>query len=119
MLPNGTRAPFTPMVGAGELLFLSGQLGLDEEGKLVSGDVAAETRRCFERIRALLATAGCGVEHIVKTTIFLAAAEDFAIFNAAYAAEFKGPPPARSTVLAGLLIPGARVEIEVIAYRPR
>lgn len=118
VLASGLRIPLTPAVRAGDLVFLSGQLGLDAAGVLMPGGVAAETRQCFVRIRALLAEIGCGLDAVVKSTVFLARAEDFPAFNAAYAAEFPGKPPARSTVLCGLLVPGASVEIEVIAYAP-
>lgn len=118
VLANGMRVPLTPAVRVGNLLFLSGQLGLDAQGAVVPGGVTAQTRQCFERIRSVLALAGCGLDSVVKSTVFLTRAEDFAAFNVAYAAEFPGHPPARSTVLSGLLIADACVEIEVIACIP-
>jgi 2-iminobutanoate/2-iminopropanoate deaminase len=100
------------------LLFLSGQLAFDEQMKLVAGPVAAQTRRCLENIGAILAKEGASKDDVLKVTVWLTAAADFAEFNAAYAAFFAGHKPARSTVVAALVVRGALVEIEVIARAP-
>lgn len=103
-------------VNAGEILYCSGQIGLDPAtGELVSGGVEIEARRAMENIRGVLAAAGLSFEHVVKTTIFLADINDFSKVNAVYGAYFKAEPPARSTVAVAALPKLARVEIEAIA----
>lgn len=105
-----------PYVDAGPLVFLSGQIAFDEHGD-VSGDVAVQTQRCLERMECVLRDAGLTSSHVVKCTIWLRHQADFAAFNAAYAAYFGAHAPARSTVISGLAIPAALVEIEAIASR--
>jgi len=108
--------PLSPAIRAGDLLFVSGQLGLDAGGKLVAGDIAAQTHQCVARIRALLAEAGAGLDRIVKINVWLTDKADFAGFNDVYRGYFPLRPPARSTVVSDLLIPGAKVEIDAIAW---
>ena len=115
-LPNGAVIPLSPAVRAGDLLFLSGQLGLGDDGKLVGEDIASQTRQTIARLEAVLAQAGGRRDQIVKVNVWLTDGADFAAFNQVYAELFPDRPPARSTVVSGLLIPGARVEIDAIAY---
>jgi 2-iminobutanoate/2-iminopropanoate deaminase len=105
-----------PYIDAGPLVFLSGQIAFDERGD-VSGDVATQTQRCLERMERVLRNAGLSSSQVVKCTIWLRHEADFAAFNAAYAAYFGAHTPARSTVISGLAIPAALVEIEAIASR--
>lgn len=116
VLANGTTVPLTPAVRAGDLVFVSGQLGLDDKGALVGEDVVSQTRQAFERIRAILAEAGLGLDAIVKMSVWITDKADFAAFNNTYREYFPNHPPARSTVVSDLLIPGAKVEIEATAY---
>lgn len=103
----------------GEMLFLSGQIGLDPKTQaLVPGGIEAETRRVIANLRAVLAAEHLGPEHVVKTTIFLADLADFTTVNAIYGETFNHAPPARATVQVAALPKGARVEIEAIAIRP-
>ena len=91
--------PYSPAVRAGQLLFISGQVPIDPAtGNLIEGDIAAQTRRVFENIGALLKAAGLTYAHIVRTTVFLADMNDFAAMNQTYATYFAEPYPARSTV---------------------
>jgi 2-iminobutanoate/2-iminopropanoate deaminase len=106
-----------PIVDAGEFLFLSGQIAFDASGK-VGGDVARQTTICLERLEAALREAGLDRTSIVKCNIWLTRAEDFERFNDAYAAFFATSKPARSTVISGLAIAEAKVEIDAIARRP-
>lgn len=115
-LASGETVPLSAAIRAGDFIFVSGQLGLDEHGGLAAADVAGQLRQCIVRIRAILAQAGADLDAVVKATAWLADAADFAAFNAAYRELFPGRPPARSTVVSALLIPGARVELEVVAY---
>ncbi len=114
-LPDGTPLPLSKAVRAGDFVFLSGQLGLDESGRLADG-IEAQTRHCLRNIVAVLGEAGLGIEHVVKATVWLTDVRDFAAFNRVYAETFGSAPPARSTVVSGLALPGAMVEIEVVAW---
>jgi len=108
--------PYSQAIRAGSLLFCSGQIPLDlATGALVEGDIAAQTRQVFANITAILEAAGTSLDHVVKTTVFLADMNDFAAMNEVYATFFRSPAPARSTVAAAGLPRSARVEIEVIA----
>lgn len=116
-LADGTPLPLSKAIRAGDFVFLSGQLGLDEQGRLADG-IEAQTQHCLRNIRALLALAEVGMEAVVKATVWLTDVADFAVFNRVYGATFADAPPVRSTVVSGLVLPGAKVEIEVIAYAP-
>ena len=108
--------PFSHMVDAGAFIYLSGQVAQDPEtGKLVEGDVAAQTTRIFVNIQVALKTVGRDLGHVVKTTVFLTDMADFAEMNAVYASHFDAPYPARTTVAVKALPLGARVEIECVA----
>lgn len=107
---------FSPYRLAGEWVFVSGQLPFDSDGRLVAGDVRAQTAQCLSNIRAILEPLGLTLSDVVKTTVWLQHASDFGDFNAAYAEMFSATPPARSTVRADLML-DARVEIEAIAFR--
>lgn len=102
---------------AGTLVFLSGQLPFHPTEGLVEGDIAAQTARVLLNIEAVLRPAGLTPLDVVKTTVWLRDREDFAGFDRAYAAFFGDHRPARSTVVARLVVPEARVEIEAIAKR--
>ena len=107
-------------LAAGELVFCSGQIGIDPAtGALVEGGVEAEAERALRNLAAVLDAAGLGLADVAKATIFLADIADFAAVNAVYARFMPDPPPARTTVAVAGLPRGARVEIEAIAVRPR
>src|SRR4029079_6995432 len=92
------------------------QIPLDPKtGEIVSQDIAEQTRRTLENITAILKAEGLTLDHVVKTTVFLADFQDFQRMNEVYATYFKNQPPARSTVGVSTLPRNARVEIEVIA----
>ena len=114
-LADGTPLPLSKGVRAGDFAFLSGQLGLDEHGKLADG-IEAQTEHCLRNIRGILREADLDLSHVIKATVWLTDVADFAAFNRVYAAAFSAAPPVRSTVVSGLVLPGARVEIEVVAY---
>lgn len=116
ILANGTTVPLTPAVRAGDFVFVSGQLGLDDKGALVGEDIAAQTRQAIERIRAILGQAELGLDAIVKISVWITDKADFPAFNNVYREYFPNNPPARSTVVSDLLIPGAKVEIDATAY---
>ena len=114
--PSAIGAYSQAIVG-GDLVFCSGQVGLDPAtGELVEG-VEAQAERALRNLAAVLDAAGVGFADVVKTTIFLADVADFAAVNGIYASFMPDPPPARSTIGVGGLPRGARVEIEAIARR--
>jgi 2-iminobutanoate/2-iminopropanoate deaminase len=116
--PDAPKAigPYSQAVRAGQLLFLSGQVPLDPAtGEIVSGDIAAQTRRVFENLAAVLKAGGRSFSDVVRTTVFLADMSDFAEVNKVYGSYFSEPYPARATVQVARLPKDARVEIDVIA----
>lgn len=110
-------APYTPAVRVGNLLFISGQLGLDPETKQPHAEFSAQVEGALAGIRGLVEAAGGSLSSVVKTTIFLSAdMSRFAELNAIYGAHFsEGVKPARSTFAVAALPLGALVEIEAIA----
>jgi 2-iminobutanoate/2-iminopropanoate deaminase len=109
--------PFSEMVEAGPLVFLSGQIGSGTDGKLVAGGIKAETRQTLANIAAVLQRHGLSMERIVKVTVMLADMAEWSAMNEEYVAAFGKHLPARSAFGASGLAMGARVEIECIALR--
>jgi 2-iminobutanoate/2-iminopropanoate deaminase len=109
--------PYSPAIGSGELLFLSGQIALDADGGTVGETAAEQVRQALENMRSLLAAAGLDMDAVLKTTIFLTDMADFGAVNDVYAGFFTPPFPARSTVAVTALPKGLRVEIEAVAQR--
>jgi 2-iminobutanoate/2-iminopropanoate deaminase len=109
--------PYSPVVVAGELVFTAGQVAMDRSGTVVEGGVAEQTEQVLRNVAACLDAAGCTMDDVVKTTVFLTDLADFPAFNEVYARHLSTPYPARSTVQAGLA-PGLLVEIEAVARRP-
>ncbi len=108
--------PYSVAIRTGNLVFTSGQIGLDPATQaLVPGGVQAETRQVLTNLEHVLAGAGSGLERVVKTIVFLKDMADFPAMNTVYAEFFPENPPARSTVAVAGLPKGATVEIEVVA----
>ena len=108
--------PYSQAIIVGNLVFTAGQTPLDPATmKLVEGDVAAQTARALDNIRAVLEAAGTSLDNVVKTTVFLKDMNDFPAMNEVYARYFGDHRPARSTVEVARLPMDARVEIEAIA----
>ena len=110
--------PYSQAVRVGDMVFASGQVGLDPStGQIVNGVIIEQTKRVFENIKAVLAAAGADLSEVVKTTVFLKNMSDFAAMNEIYAT-YLAPsgvvPPARSTVAVAGLPKDALVEVEVI-----
>lgn len=109
--------PYSQAVVAGEMVYLSGQGGINPEtGKLVEGGVVAEAKQIMNNIGAVLEAAGTSFENVVKTTVFLADMGDFAAFNEVYA-EYFTTKPARSCVAVKTLPAGFAAEVEVVAVK--
>jgi 2-iminobutanoate/2-iminopropanoate deaminase len=108
--------PYSQGVQAAGLVFTAGQLGLVPGSKEFAGhDIESQTRQALENVKAVLEAGNSCLEHVVKTTVFLADMGEFARMNAVYAEFFPEHPPARSAVQAAALPLGGRVEIEAIA----
>lgn len=107
--------PYSQAIRAGNLVFASGQLGLDPQtGKLQDG-VEAQARQVLANVKAVLEAAGTSVENVVKSTLFLVNMADFAKVNVIYGEVFQHEPPARSTIQVAALPLGGLVELEVVA----
>ncbi len=108
--------PYSQAIKAGGMVFCSGQIALDPaSGTIVAADVAQQTDRVLRNLAAVLASAGSGLDRVVKTTVFLKNMGDFAAMNEVYGRYFKTEPPARSTVEAARLPKDVLVEIDAIA----
>jgi 2-iminobutanoate/2-iminopropanoate deaminase len=108
--------PFSSAVRVGDMLYLSGQIGVPPGGSaVVPGGIEPETRQTMENINAVLAYAGSSLDRVVKCTVFLRDITDYAAMNAVYASYFPKDPPARSAMAASGLVRGAAVEIECLA----
>ena len=110
--------PYSQALLVNDILFASGQLGLDPAtGNFAEGGVKEQTAQAFKNIKAILAEAGLTIDNVVKTTVFLADMADFAAMNEVYASQFTGSFPARSAVAVKTLPKNGLVEIEIIAVR--
>jgi 2-iminobutanoate/2-iminopropanoate deaminase len=107
--------PYSQVIKAGGFLFLAGQIPLTSENVMNEGDIAAQAHQVMKNLQAVLEKAGATLNHVVKTTIFLADLNDFEAVNQVYAQYFTEPYPARSTIQAARLPKGARLEIDAIA----
>jgi reactive intermediate/imine deaminase len=109
-------APLSPAIRDGDVIYVSGHIGLDPAtGKLVPGDVAAQARQAFDNMAVVLQAAGKSMDSVLKVNVYLADMNDFAAMNAVYAERFTAPYPARTTVGVAALPLGAKVEFEAIA----
>ena len=110
--------PYNQAIQVGNMLFASGQLGLDPAtGNFPEGGVKEQTIQSFKNVHAILEEAGFSINDVVKTTVFLADMADFAAMNEIYASQFEGDFPARSAVAVKTLPKNALVEVEVIAVK--
>ncbi|EKN11763.1 MULTISPECIES: RidA family protein [Parabacteroides] len=110
--------PYSQAIQVGNMLFASGQLGIDPAtGNFVEGAVKEQTAQAFKNVKAILTEAGLDISDVVKTTVFLADMGDFGAMNEVYASQFEGAFPARSAVAVKTLPKNGLVEIEVIAVK--
>lgn len=115
--PDGSPIPLSAAMEAGNLVFVSGQLAI-RDGRIEGENTTEQTNLVLDSIEGILAVAGLGLEHVVRTGVWLKNADDYAAFNAVYARRFPPPFPARAVVICDLAFPQALVEIEAIAMRP-
>lgn len=110
--------PYSPVVGHGDLLFVSGQGPVDPaSGEIVRGTLQEEARRTLDNVRAILEDVGSSMQEALKVTVYLRDMDGFPAFNEVYAAYFPEDPPARTCIQAGRLPMDIQVEIDVIACR--
>lgn len=114
----GKGYPFSESVRVGDILFISGQVGVDENNELVEGGIVGETRQIMSNIGGALERRGLGFSDVVKCTVFLADVDEWGKFNTIYTSYFEPPYPARSALGANGLALGARLEVECIAAYP-
>jgi 2-iminobutanoate/2-iminopropanoate deaminase len=107
--------PYSQAIQAGPFLFTSGQIPLDKDGNLVTGEIREQTRQVFTNLIAILQEAGATLSDVVKATVFLADMNDFPAVNEIYAEYFGDHRPARSTVQVSRLPKDVGIEIELIA----
>jgi enamine deaminase RidA (YjgF/YER057c/UK114 family) len=121
VVPNDkwpARYTFSPATRVGNLVFLSGTTGTDDDGNIVGpGDIVAQTRRIFEKFSLILQSAGGSLSNIVETTDYMLSLEEYKKTAALRRELFKGPPwpAATGVVVAGLIREGALIEIKGIA----
>jgi 2-iminobutanoate/2-iminopropanoate deaminase len=110
--------PYSQAIKAGGFVFTAGQIAIDPAtGKLIEGDVKAQTERVLKNLSAVLAAAGSSMDRIVKTTVFLKNMSDFPAMNEVYGQFFKNEPPSRSTVQVAALPKDALIEIDAVALQ--
>ncbi|AVV96440.1 RidA family protein [Helicobacter pylori] len=110
--------PYSQAIATNDLVFVSGQLGIDAStGEFKGADIHSQTTQSMENIKAILKEAGLGMDSVVKTTILLKSLDDFSVVNGIYGSYFKEPYPARATFQVAKLPKDALVEIEAIAIR--
>lgn len=114
---GSAHVPLSPAVRAGDFVYVSGQVPFGPDGVVVTGGITEQTEQVIRNIKAVLEMAGCTLDDVVKTNVYLSDARDFGAFNAVYAKHFAKEPPARTTAEARLVI-DIKVEIEAIAYKP-
>lgn len=118
--PTGGPADLISLaVRYGDMVFVSGQAGLDPATmRVVSDDVADQARACLDQVQAILKAAGTSLGNVLHLDCYLADAADFAAWNGVYAEYFPLDPPARTTLVVGFAVPGMRIEVGAVACVP-
>jgi len=111
----GQTPPYSLAITAGGTVYVAGQLPTDDKGNLVQGDITVQARQVFDNLRAVLRQAGSSLDNVVAATVMLQNAADFPALDTLYRQQFKGEPPARTTVIGTMVRPGALIEIQVTA----
>ncbi len=114
---GGRVLSLSKAIRAGDFVFLTGQIPMENGAPMTTGSVEDQTRAVLDDITATLTEAGCTRDDVVKAMVWLRDRADFPGFNAVYGEYFPSEPPARSAVVNDLLV-DCRVEVEVVAYRP-
>jgi 2-iminobutanoate/2-iminopropanoate deaminase len=111
--------PFSDGIVAGNTLYVAGQEGTDDAGKLAAGGIGAETKAALDNIEKVLKAAGFELKDVVSVTVYLADIHDFPEMNKIYKGVVPDPKPARATIQAAALVNNARVEIAAIAVKQK
>ena len=114
---GGQALPFCQATRAGDYIFVSGQVAMDDRGEIIEGGIVPQTHKTMDNIIAILKKADCALTDVVKVGVWLDDTRDFQAFNRVYAEYFGEHPPARSCVRSQIMV-DAKVEIDVIAYKP-
>ena len=117
ILGEGKGLPFSDGVIAGKTLYVAGQEGSDDKGKLAPGGIAPETKAALENIQKVVKAAGFEMSDIVSVTVYLADIQEFGDMNKVYKEIMPDPKPARATIQAAALVNNARIEISVVAVK--
>lgn len=113
---GGQPRPFAKAVRAGDFVYVSGQVPA-KDGEIIAGGIIAQSEQVIANIIEVLALADCGLEHVIKVNVWLDDPRDFSSFNSVFEKHFLAHPPARSTVQSALMV-DAKVEMDVIAFKP-
>ena len=118
LIINGRQLSLSRAVRAGDFVFLTGQVPMQDGRVMTNGSIEEQTRACLDSIHETLIEAGCSLKDIVKSMVWLKSREDFPGFDSVYAEYFPEGPPARSALVSDFLV-DIRVEIECVAYHPQ
>ena len=114
---GANEIPLSKAVRAGDFVYVSGQTANDDKGGIINANIEEQTEIIMKNISKILTETNCNMEDIIKATIWIADARDFHRFNNVYSKFFPKNKPARSTTVCDLVV-DAKIEIEVIAYKP-
>lgn len=109
--------PYSQALAAGHLVFVSGQIPMDVQGRMVEGDIVVQTVQVIQNLKAILAAADLSLQDVVKTTVYLTDMANFMEMNRTYGEFFLEHPPARTTIQVAALPKGAAIEIDAIAIK--
>lgn len=118
-LSNAKGLPFSDGIVAGNTLYIAGQEGSDDAGKLVEGGITAETKAALENVQKVTKSAGFDLKDIVSVTVYLADIHEFGDMNKVYKSFLPDPKPARATIQAAALVNDARIEVSAIAVKQK
>tara|TARA_Y100000746_G_C15421113_1_gene414435 strand:+ start:782 stop:1177 length:396 start_codon:yes stop_codon:yes gene_type:complete len=118
LIINGRQLSLSRAVRAGDFVFLTGQVPMQNGQVMTNGNIEEQTRACLDSIHETLIEAGCSLQDIVKSMVWLRSRDDFPGFDSVYAEYFPEGPPARSALVSDFLV-DIRVEIECVAYHPQ
>ena len=117
LIINGRKLSLSKAVRAGDFVFLTGQVPMKSGAVVTNGSIEEQTRIVLDEIKSTLTEAGCELQDVVKSMVWLKNRDDFPGFNAVYGEYFPHDPPARSAIVSDFLV-DILVEVEVVAYKP-